>query len=119
MRRVLGITIVVMAIVGLLGFTCRIPGRNYFKAKRVNAAVKASFPLGTEKSIVLSFLDVQGIEHSGYYKDGEGSDSGIINAIVRNTAWGFLCNADLQMNFIFDAQGKLERYDIDQSGTGP
>lgn len=119
MKRALCGLLILGAVIGALGFTCRIPGRNYFKAKRISAAINTQLPLGCDKSQVVAFLDAQGIEHSSYYENEEAFAGRFINAIVRDTAWGFLCNADMQMNFSFDAKGKLAKCDIDQSGTGP
>ena len=85
----------------------------------MSAAVKTQLPLGTDKSQVIALLDAQGVDHSGYYENEEAFAGRYIDAIVRGIAWGFLCSADMQINFTFDARGKLVKYQIGQSGTGP
>lgn len=107
------------AIVVALCFTCRIPGRNYFKAKAVSASIASQLPLGSDKSQVVAFLDAQGVEHSSYYENEEAFPGRFINALVPGITWGFFCYSDMQIDFSFNAKGKLTKYNINQNGTGP
>lgn len=107
-----------LIFVVLLGLTCSIPGRNYFKAKKVSAAIAAQLPVGSAQPQVMAFLDEQGLDHSPYYVDDPVFPGRYINAIVRGTAWGFLCTADMEIKFNFDANDKLTKYEIDYSASG-
>jgi hypothetical protein len=117
-KRVLG-GLALLGVIGGLGSACNLPGRNYFKAFVVKAAVNAQLPPGSKRSQVVALLDAQGVEHSGYHGKGELAVGKPVQGIIRDTAWGFVGSADMELYFRFDAGGKLTRYTFNEILTGP
>ena len=68
-------------------------------------------PVGTDKSRVKQFLDVEGWTYT---------DSGsTIQSLVYDAAHNFMIRTDIHFQFFFDSKEKLVSYEITDINTGP
>jgi hypothetical protein len=68
-------------------------------------------PIGTDKSRVKRFLDARAWRYSD-----RGS---AVQAMIKDASHNFLVRTDIQIQFLFDSEGKLVFYEIEDFHTGP
>ena len=84
--------------------------------EQIETLVKQELPLGTSQSSVVSFLDRQGLEHSGH---SPGAPSDTVYAIFRDVQGStFSVSKSLQITFHFAHHG-LSGYSFKELFTGP
>jgi hypothetical protein len=85
-------------------------------ADQIEAMVKQKLPLGSSRDHVVSFLDKQGIEHSGH---SAGAPSEVIYAIFRDVQGStFTTSKSVQVIFHFTNR-RLSDYSFKELFTGP
>jgi hypothetical protein len=108
-----------VAMVTLLIATCAQAndlGPKKMTAAQIEATVKRQLPVGSSRDHVVSFLDKQGIEHSGH---SVGAPSEVIYAIFRNVQGNTLTTSkSVQVIFHFTNQ-RLSDYSFKELFTGP
>ncbi len=84
--------------------------------EQIETMVKKELPLGSSRDSVVSFLDKQGLEHSGH---SPGAPSDLIYAIFRDVRGSTLTTSkSVQVTFRFANRG-LSDYSFKEFFTGP
>lgn len=84
--------------------------------EQIETLVKQELPLGTSRSSVVSFLDKQGLEHSGH---AAGAPSDLVYAIFRDVQGSTsTVSKSVQVTFRF-ANHRLSGYSFKELFTGP
>jgi len=101
-------------VVAILAF----PVRTWLKSQQTNLTDKQAremlnreLTIGTDKSRVKEFLDAK---YWAYSDRGS-----TIQAMVRDAGHSLLIRTDIQVQFFFDANGKLVSYQLQDFHTGP
>lgn len=84
------------------------------KTKEIEALVRKEVPAGSSSAQVITFLDANKIEHSGYQEKQR-----TIYGIVRNTSQGAMMKGSIQIEFHFDERAKLKDHTVKEVFTGP
>ena len=80
---------------------------------RTREVLQSKLPEGSPVSSVIAYLDANSIEHSQYVGDNRD-----IGAIRRNTCWAILIQCDIELEFAFDRDGRLQRTSVKEGYTG-
>jgi hypothetical protein len=89
-------------------------GRSPRTVSEVESFIREKLPVGTDRSRVVQVLNEAGIENSGMQ-----AGSGVVHAIIRDTSGGLVIKGSITMKFFFDDRGKLARYEVRETFTGP
>lgn len=82
-------------------------------AAETQARLQSALPVGSTASEVTTYLDREGIEHSGYVERER-----IINAILRDVEKSLLVSRSIRVDFHFDNAGKLVAIEARDVRTG-
>ena len=112
------LSVVAAAMASLVVALCAQANDNKTKmtTEQIETLVKQELPLGTSRSSVVSFLDRQGLEHSGHSPD---APSDAVYAIFRDVQGSTsTVSKSLQVTFRFANHG-LSDYFFEELFTGP
>jgi hypothetical protein len=86
-------------------------------AKAIQQQLSGAVPLQSSLQQVSDYLNKQKIEHSDYLRD---ADRGyLIKAMVRDRSKWSLVRTDCGIEFRFDKDGHLLKYEVREHYTGP
>jgi hypothetical protein len=97
-----------IAVAGLLllCIVVFVHGIHLVNPKHVEMTIAQGVPLGADQNAVLRFLDAQRIPHSGYYPEFRRIYAGIDRSSIG------MMKGHINIEFNFDAQGKLVSYKV-------
>jgi hypothetical protein len=97
------IVVLLVLTTGVLLFGRTTPGE-------IDSLLQDAAPIGSDFTRIVDVLDSLGVEHSGYQEVDQ-----VIYAVWRRTSVSLFHETAIQVQFLFDARGKLIRYELEES----
>ena len=86
---------------------------------QIESSIKTNLPPGTPRARVVQWLQTNQFEFSptNLRANSAGKQLHDLYGVIRNSKSGLFGMCNLQVNFAFDAQGKLQRHSTDEMCT--